>query len=179
MTVYAKQVDKHQSTVLIKEDRVDTEFATLSHWFLLMHVYRSYWISSFRVWRDLHEVSNLLVTLTQVIHLFKFWALRHDLQHSITCWQVDNWSYRLNCVFKRAILGFGLFWRKLIVILAILAWLSELVVRQEQLAQKAWYSTNTIKHVLSVASIKITKNYRDTCVILEDTRFLNLLVHLY
>ena len=31
MTVYAKQVDKHQSTVLIKEDRVDTEFATLSH----------------------------------------------------------------------------------------------------------------------------------------------------
>ena len=30
MTVYAKQVDKHRSSVLIKEDRVDTEFATMS-----------------------------------------------------------------------------------------------------------------------------------------------------
>lgn len=30
MTVYAKQVDKHKSTVLIREDRVDTVFATLS-----------------------------------------------------------------------------------------------------------------------------------------------------
>jgi hypothetical protein len=30
MTVYAKQVDKHRSSVLVGEDRVDTEFTTLS-----------------------------------------------------------------------------------------------------------------------------------------------------
>jgi len=29
MTVYAKQVDKHRSSVLVGENRVDTEFATL------------------------------------------------------------------------------------------------------------------------------------------------------
>ena len=29
MTVYAKQVNKDRSSVLVKEDRVDTEFATL------------------------------------------------------------------------------------------------------------------------------------------------------
>lgn len=30
MTVYAKQVDKRRSSVLVGEDRVDIEFATLS-----------------------------------------------------------------------------------------------------------------------------------------------------
>ena len=30
MTVYAKQVDKHRSSVLVREDRVDAQIATLS-----------------------------------------------------------------------------------------------------------------------------------------------------